>query len=92
MHGAYEEGTARRHLPDDVRAFSLQRVNNRFDARVLCTSRVYEYVLPAAALGLAADGSQADEDTLTRLRAALDGFVGDRPFHNYTHRCVRAWR
>lgn len=66
----------------------MQRVNNRFDGRVLCTSRTYEYVLPAAALGLAGNGSQADEDVLERLRAALDSFVGDRPFHNYTHRYV----
>jgi tRNA pseudouridine(38-40) synthase len=76
-----------RHLPDDVRVFSVQRVNSTFNARTMCTSRAYEYLLPATVLGVRADGGSADSEILTRLRAALAAFVGDRPFHNYTCRC-----
>jgi tRNA pseudouridine(38-40) synthase len=76
-----------RHLPEDIRVFSVQRVNSKFNARSMCTSRVYEYLVPAPVLGLAVDGGQGDSNILARLQGALAAFVGDRPFHNYTRRC-----
>ena len=77
-----------RHLPDDVRVFSAQRVNNRFNGRDMCTSRTYHFYVPAAALKLLGDGGTADAETLERLQRTLDVFVADRPYHNYTQRCA----
>ena len=39
-----------RHLPDDVRVFSAQRVNGGWCARGMCEAREYEYTLPARIL------------------------------------------
>lgn len=89
-----------RHLPADVRVFSVQRVSNSYNARAMCVSRAYEYHVPAAVLGLrgAASGAgeagaadrEHDEEVMRRLRAALTCLTGERPFHNYTKRCGAA--
>lgn len=39
-----------KHLPDDVRVFSAQRVNGGWCARGMCEAREYEYTLPARIL------------------------------------------
>ena len=39
-----------RHLPDDIRVFSAQRVNGGWCARGMCEAREYEYTLPARIL------------------------------------------
>lgn len=61
-------------LPDDVRIFSGSRVRKRFDARTCASGRVYEYVLPAHALG----DASADE-----FDAVLQRFEGIHRFHNF---------
>lgn len=33
-------------LPDQIRVWGIERVNKSFDCRKLCSSRVYEYLLP----------------------------------------------
>jgi hypothetical protein len=43
-----------RHLPDDVRVFSVQRVSKSFDCRSMCINRAYHYYVPASVLGLRA--------------------------------------
>lgn len=87
-----------RHLPVDIRVFSVQRVTNSYNCRSMCVSRAYEYHIPAAVLGLRVPAGGADgggdavadaahnEDVMKRLRAALACLVGERPFHNYTKR------
>jgi tRNA pseudouridine(38-40) synthase len=80
-------GTVCRHLPVSIRVFAVQRVNARFNGRSKCSARTYDYFVPAAALKLTMDGGQQDREILKRLQRALDCFVGDRPFHNYTKRC-----
>ena len=67
--------------------FAVQRVNNRFAGRDSCNQRTYEYYVPAAALHLRLDGGAEDGETLALLQRALDTFVADRPYHNYTRRC-----
>jgi len=37
-------------LPDDIKTFCLTRVTKTFDARVMCSKRQYEYVLPVGVL------------------------------------------
>lgn len=86
-HSTTQPSTCR-HLPDDVRVFSAQRVNNRFNGRDMCTTRTYHFYVPAAALKLRCDGGAADQDALQRLQRTLDVFVAERPYHNYTQRCV----
>ncbi|BAM39587.1 pseudouridylate synthase [Theileria orientalis strain Shintoku] len=33
-------------LPEDIRCFKIQRVTKGFDARIMCSKRKYEYLLP----------------------------------------------
>lgn len=44
------------HLPAAVRVLAVQRVQQKFNARLCCAARGYHYFLPAAALGLRMDG------------------------------------
>lgn len=37
-------------LPEQIRLWAIERVNKTFDARKMCGSRVYEYLLPTYAL------------------------------------------
>jgi len=39
-------------LPDDIRTFHVTRVTKTFDARVMCSKRQYEYVLPVGVLSM----------------------------------------
>lgn len=34
------------HLPDQIRVWGYQRTNKAFDCRKMCSSRVYEYLIP----------------------------------------------
>lgn len=38
------------HLPEKIRLWGIERVNRSFDCRKLCSSRVYEYLLPTHSL------------------------------------------
>jgi tRNA pseudouridine38-40 synthase len=40
------------HLPPNIRVFTVQRVNKKFNARHMADSRTYEYYLPAHMLGM----------------------------------------
>ena len=84
---AYEGSALCRHLPTDIRVFSVQRVPTKFDGRESCTSRVYSMYVPAGVLSLHDDGSDGDAQVMARLRTALQAFEGSKPFHNYTRRC-----
>ena len=37
-------------LPDQIRIWGIQRVTKSFDCRKMCSSRVYEYLLPTYSL------------------------------------------
>jgi tRNA pseudouridine38-40 synthase len=39
------------HLPADIRVFTVQKTNKKFNARHLALSRIYEYYLPVSMLG-----------------------------------------
>lgn len=38
------------HLPDQICVWGIERVNRSFDCRKLCSSRIYEYLLPTHSL------------------------------------------
>ena len=38
------------HLPDQIRVWGIERTNKSFDCRKMCSSRVYEYLLPTYSL------------------------------------------
>lgn len=38
------------HLPEKIRVWGIERVNRSFDCRKLCSSRIYEYLLPTHSL------------------------------------------
>lgn len=64
------------HLPPQIRALFVNRVTMRFDARVHCDRRRYEYYLPSV-IG----DRTIDIDT---LRAQLLHYKGTHNFHNFT--------
>jgi tRNA pseudouridine38-40 synthase len=84
--GAAIAAAVNAHLPPQIRVFSVQRVNNAWNAREECTRRSYIYHLPASALGLAMDGGEGDRRTLAALAEAWGMFEGSHAFHNYTKR------
>ncbi|KAI5959243.1 PUS1 [Candida theae] len=49
------------HLPDQIRVWGIQRTTKGFDCRKMCSSRVYEYLLPTYSLLSPKPGSQLDE-------------------------------
>eukprot|EP00798_Chlamydomonas_sp_ICE-L_P022177 gene22177-29239_t len=60
-------------------------VNKRFNARHMAGSRDYEYYLPASMLELSAElNSAEDNEKMAKFRTAIQTFVGNHPFHNYT--------
>lgn len=38
------------HLPEQIRVWGIARVNRSFDCRKMCSSRIYEYLLPTHSL------------------------------------------
>lgn len=74
------------HLPPAIRVFSVQKVNRKFNARHMGSSRMYEYYVPAFMLGLNCDDSEKDRSTIELFRSALGLYVGSQPFHNFTKR------
>lgn len=71
------------HLP--TANFSRQRTTKKFNVRRWCLNRTYEYYLPVTTLGLASPDGRApgDAERLALFRAALQQYVGNRPFHNF---------
>lgn len=74
-----------RHLPPSIRVLAVQRVTKKYNVRRWCLTRTYEYYLPAFLLGFTTpDGSSTEDAEKLRLfRAALQQYVGTRPFHNF---------
>ena len=66
------------HLQDDIRVFSVTKVNQGFRAREAGSWREYDYVLPLSMIG----GKLEEFDNLLR------NFEGSKSFHNF-HRVQR---
>ena len=94
-----------RHLPNRVRVFGAYSTPKSFQARRACVRRTYDYLLPAACLGLNVNGERDDavawpgapgladatgSEVLARFRRALRTFEGSHYFHNYTRRSAYA--
>ena len=61
-------------LPADIRVFGATRVRKSFHARMLASSRSYEYLLPKAAIGSCA---------VSEFDALLRTFEGTHRMHNF---------
>ena len=94
-----------RHLPNRVRVFGAYSTPKSFQARRACVRRTYDYLLPAACLGLNVNGERDEavawpgapgladatgSEVLARFRRALRTFEGSHYFHNYTRRSAYA--
>ncbi len=64
------------YLPEKIRALFVNRVTMRFDARINCDRRRYEYFVPA----------RIGDKTLSleELRKHMKKFCGTHNFHNFT--------
>lgn len=49
------------NLPDQIRLWGIERTNKSFDCRKMCSSRVYEYLLPTYSFLPAKPGTKLDE-------------------------------
>eukprot|EP00894_Picocystis_sp_ML_P003764 jgi/Pico_ML_1/54281/g4653.t1 len=70
------------HLPNDLNVSSVKRVSKSFRAREWCKSRTYEYYVPGKVLGI--EDGNPQQERLEKLQEALESYVGNRPFHNFT--------
>lgn len=73
-----------KHLPNNIRVLSCQRVPKSFRARQQAADRRYEYFLPAWVIGIAGEDADEDARRLKLLREALKSMEGTNAFHNLT--------
>ncbi|CAM6104848.1 unnamed protein product [Calypogeia fissa] len=75
------------HLPPTIQIFGVVPVTKSFEARRFCSSRTYQYLLPASMIGLSEDLSpEKTGQVLQNFRSILNTFEGRFAFHNYTIR------
>ncbi|XP_010510379.1 PREDICTED: putative tRNA pseudouridine synthase [Camelina sativa] len=76
-----------KHLPENIRVFSVLPSNRRFDPRRECTLRKYSYLLPVDVIGIKSSFTSDEIDYhITDFNEILKQFEGEYPFHNYTQR------
>ncbi|EOA26938.1 hypothetical protein CARUB_v10023036mg [Capsella rubella] len=76
-----------KHLPENIRVFSVLPSNRRFDPRRECTLRKYSYLLPVDVIGIKSNFTSDEIDYhITDFNEILKEFEGEYPFHNYTQR------
>ncbi|KFK24515.1 hypothetical protein AALP_AAs65934U000500 [Arabis alpina] len=76
-----------KHLPENIRVFSVLPSQRRFDPRRECTLRMYSYLLPVDVIGIKNTFTSDEIDHhLSDFNEILKQFEGDYPFHNYTQR------
>ncbi|KAJ0261869.1 putative tRNA pseudouridine synthase [Hirschfeldia incana] len=86
-HGTLLARCISRHLPDNIRVFSVLPSQRRFDPRRECTLRMYSYLLPVDVIGVKNSFTSDEIDHhLSDFNEILKQFEGDYPFHNYTQR------
>ncbi|EGW30460.1 uncharacterized protein SPAPADRAFT_157524 [Spathaspora passalidarum NRRL Y-27907] len=66
------------HLPDQIRVWGIQRTTKGFDCRKLCSSRIYEYLLPTYSL-LPPKKNTVLSDLLEEKRAKCPDLFHDDP-------------
>ncbi|KAL0785427.1 hypothetical protein Bca101_001673 [Brassica carinata] len=86
-HGTLLAKCISKHLPDNIRVFSVLPSQRRFDPRRECTLRMYSYLLPVDVIGVKNSFTSDEIDHhLSDFNEILKQFEGDYPFHNYTQR------
>ena len=63
-------------LPESIRTIFINRVTMRFDARLNCERRKYEYYLPNMIDGIKID--------IEKLKTEMNKYLGTKKFHNFT--------
>lgn len=66
------------HLPEKIRVWGIERVNRSFDCRKMCSSRIYEYLLPTHSL-LPPRPKSSLFNLIERSRAEHPGILRDDP-------------
>lgn len=75
------------HLSPFIRVFGIVPVTRSFRARHDCCTRSYDYLLPAAILGIHPDTDPSEvEQRVTKFQSLLHLFEGKHAYHNYTIR------
>jgi tRNA pseudouridine38-40 synthase len=75
------------YLSPFIRVFGIVPVTRSFRARHDCCTRSYDYLLPAAIIGIYPDTDSSEaEQRVKKLRSLLRLFEGKHAFHNYTIR------
>lgn len=64
------------NLPDQIRVWGVERVNKGFDCRKMCSSRVYEYLLPTYSL-LPPKASSVLGQRVTQFSKEFPGITGE---------------
>lgn len=81
------------HLPAQIRVWGIERTNKLFDCRKMCSSRVYEYLLPTYSL-LPPKPKTVLADLMARNRADTPGVLRADPegenWWNETHSGILA--
>lgn len=86
-------------LPEDIRAFKIERVAKSFHSKNMCSSRFYVYLCPSYLFKSFADPClfatqdydqlvqfKCSADTITRVNSILSKYVGTLNYHNFTTR------
>lgn len=90
-------------LPSDIRAITIKQVTRKFDVRMHCKFRVYEYLMPMFVYQKYEDlvagvelTSEKEAAILARVTHLANKFKGSHNYHNYTRamkakdpRCMR---
>ncbi|CAH2060044.1 unnamed protein product [Thlaspi arvense] len=86
-HGTLLAKCISKHLPENIRVFSVLPSQRRFDPRRECTLRMYSYLLPVDVIGVKNSFTSDETDNhISDFNEILQEFEGDYPFHNYTQR------
>ncbi|CAA7037945.1 unnamed protein product [Microthlaspi erraticum] len=86
-HGTLLAKCISKHLPQNIRVFSVLPSQRRFDPRRECTLRMYSYLLPVDVIGVKNSFTPDEiEHHISDFNEILKEFEGDYPFHNYTQR------
>ena len=65
----------------NIKVFFAHKVVGRFDARVQCDKRRYEYLVPKSVIP---EAETETENFLEKVRAAFAEYKGTKNFHNFT--------
>lgn len=76
------------HLPKEIRVFGMERVTKTFDAKLSCSGRSYEYLVPSVAFAPSKEIMDSlfrlSDEHLAKVNSILSRYIGTHNFHNFT--------